>query len=381
MHEVKSSPIKPVTPLNSVLLLSVRSSRLQAANGVFYEFEDLITTLCDTTLCCPANEMSAHRKCYRIARYAGLSDRVADGISSMGKLNVLEDHHDIILLVLDNPWQMHLINQVKGWRDHPAKKVCYITECWPKELTNWRLLKEPFTNFDHIFLSIAATVPVLANETGIPCSYLPCGVNTTTFVQDGLPADRVIDLSYIGRREPALHEQLKLFTEKEKLFYLFDTARSQKLLVDDPVEHRKMFASILRRTGMSIALPAKSNSVDETGGIDEISARYFEFAAAGIVIVGRAPDCDAFRRLFDWPDAVVNLGHDYRSIAEVISPLLGEHEWMQALSKRNIVNSLRKNDWVYRLIDIAQSVGFAPNNRMNQRLEELELLSKQVESS
>jgi len=357
--------------LESVLLLSVRNFRHQAANGSLYEFEDLITGLCDSILCSPENEKSGSRKRYRSARYLGFGHSLADSLASMGHLNELEVDHDLIMLVLDNPWQMHLLNQVRGWREHPAKKICYISECWPGQLSQWRLMKEPFSNFDHIFLGTASSVPVLANLIDIPCSYLPCGVNTSTFSDMRKVAGRLIDVSYIGRREQALHGELKRFTETEGLFYLFDSARAQRLEVDDPVEHRRMYASMLKRTQISMALPAKSNAVDVTGGFEEIATRFFEFMAAGVIVVGRPPDSDAFRQLFDWQDAVISVGHNYSSSPSVIRELLNDHEKARDISKRNIINSLKKNDWVYRFIDVVEAIGFQPNRRMRARVEEL----------
>jgi len=361
--------------LESVLILSVRNFRHQAANGSLYEFEDVITALCDTTLCCPENEQSGRRKRYRSARYLGLNPVRADSIASMAHLDALQPHHDLIVLVLDNPWQMHLLNQVRGWREHPAKKVCFISECWPKELSQWRLMKEPFCNFDHVFLGTASSVPLLGNLIDVPCTYLPCGVDTTAFIDVLRPLERVIDLSYIGRREAALHEQLKRFADTDRLFYLFDTARRQKLFVDSPAEHRKLYASMLQRTRLSIALPAKSNAEEETGGVEEIATRFFEFAAAGVVVVGRPPDADAFRQLFDWPDAVVPIGSDFRSAPDVIRRLLNSPEYVRSISRRNIIHSMVNNDWVYRLIDVVGAVGFAPNQRM---LERVNLLNRRV---
>jgi len=366
--------------LESVLLLSVRSFRHQVANGSLYEFEDVVSELCDTTLCCPSTEMSGRRKRYRSARYLGLNDRAAEAMASMGHLHELQSHHDLILLVLDNPWQMHLLNQVRGWREHPAKKVCYISECWPRELSQWRLMKEPFANFDYIFLGTASSVPVLANLIDVPCSYLPCGVNTTAFHDVQHETGRVIDVSYIGRRDKSLHQELKYFTDADSLFYLFDTARSQKLFVDDPAEHRKMYASMLRRTRISIALPAKSNAIEETGGIEEIATRFFEFAAAGVVVVGKPPDSDAFRQMFDWPDAVVSIGDDYASAPMVIRELLSDHEKTKAISQRNVVQSMKKNDWVYRFREVVEAAGFKLNRRMQARVDMLGQQVRQLEA-
>lgn len=381
MNQDLNSGVTTSKTLDSVLLLSVRGFRHQAANSSLYEFEDVISGFCDATLCCPVNERSMHRKCYRSFKSLGLSHRFSDRVSAMAHISELEAHHDLILLVLDNPWQMHLLNQLKGWRDHPAKKVCYISECWPRELTQWRLFKEPFNNFDHVFLGMASSVALLREKIDVPCSYLPCGVNTEAFFDQNYIPNRVIDVSYIGRRENALHNELKQFAETDNAFYLFDTAKSQKLFVDEPAEHRKMYSSLLQRTRISIALPAKSNLPTETGGIDEIATRFFEFAAAGVVVVGRTPDSDAFRRLFDWQDSVIDIGSNYRSAPDLIRQILDDQHWMNALSTRNIIESSRRNDWVFRFRDIAESVGFVPNSRMVARICALECRVHDLETT
>lgn len=175
-------------------------------------------------------------------------------------------------------------------------------------------------------------------------------------------------MSYIGRRDKLIHHKLKRFAEENGLFYFFDTARSQKLFVDDPLEHRKMYSSMLRRTRISLALPAKSNAVEETGGVDEIAARFFEFTAAGVILLGRSPNGDVFRKYFDWQDAVINIGSNYEKIPDIIRQILSDKQSMDTITRRNILQSLRKNDWVYRFMEMTKCMGLDSNCRMTERV-------------
>ena len=85
----------------------------QAANCCIYEFEDLLTDLESARLYCPGDEynfpFNSARKVYRTAKYAGLSDRAAASIAPFPQDLVLDREYDLLFAVLDNPWQMHLL--------------------------------------------------------------------------------------------------------------------------------------------------------------------------------------------------------------------------------------------------------------------------------
>jgi len=75
--------------------------------------------------------------------------------------------------------------------------------------------------------------------------------------------------------------------------------------VDSPHEHCGMLATVLKHSCYYIVNRSYINQPEFTSGRDEISARFYEGAAAATVMIGEAPRTEEFKRQFDWPDAVI----------------------------------------------------------------------------
>src|SRR5690606_6794572 len=95
------------------------------------------------------------------------------------------------------------------------------------------------------------------------------------------------------------HASLQLTAEAAGWFYLYDSAARQ-FEVTGHREHRRMLASILTRS--------RFTSCFRHARGDVLLPRMFEAAASGAVMVGGTFESEDFRRHFDWPDAVVNVG-------------------------------------------------------------------------
>lgn len=357
--------------LDSVLILSVRNFRAQASNCALYEFENFICEVTKSNLVCPKNEKKTHRKIHRLSKYLTGSESLSNWISRFPSEAVLDEPYDVILVVVDNPWQLHILNQLNGWQGHPAKRVCYLTEFWPSELERWRLKKEPFENFNHVFVGLSEGVKGLQEQIDRPCTFLPLGVNTCLFSPGSETIRRCIDINYIGRRLPELHSALIKDARIKNYFYYFDTAKNQKLFVEDHNEHRSMYAQLLKRSVFSFAFPAKSNVSSVTGGIEEIGGRYYEFAASGVAIIGKIPNNPYFSEYFGWQDSVIQIPSIKENTLTFLINLLVEPALISDISRRNVVNSLRKNDWAYRWLSIVETLGFKPNELLNQKIASL----------
>ena len=156
----------------NILVVSVRGYRFQAANCCIYEFEALLVELESAQLFCPGDEdafsFDSARKIYRTAKYAGLSDKLAAKLAPFPEELVLDREYDLLFAVLDNPWQMHLLESIKGWRDKCRKTACFIAEMWMPDLDNWRLIKEPWHNFDRVFLGVTQCIEGLRGLVDAP---------------------------------------------------------------------------------------------------------------------------------------------------------------------------------------------------------------------
>jgi hypothetical protein len=85
------------------------------------------------------------------------------------------------------------------------------------------------------------------------------------------------------------------------------------------------------------------------------------------VIIGEAPDCEAYRELFGWPEAVVPIQPDGSDIMAGLNDLGSNPGQMAAVSRRNTKETLLYHDWVYRWNEMFRVAGIEPSPRMAAR--------------
>ena len=230
--------------------------------------------------------------------------------------------------------------------------------------------------FDHVFVNSQGTVGALSDFLNRQCHPLPGGTDTIRFSPFPNPPDRSIDVYSIGRRWEGIHQALLRAVSESELFYVYDsyqaTAKAETI---DFKQHRDLFANMAKRSKYFIVSPAKMNRPEETRGQVEIASRYFEGAAAGAVMIGQAPDCEAFRELFPWPDAVVEIQPDGSDALDVLADLDSNPARVRAISRRNAAESLLRHDWIHRWKRIFQLSGIEPSPGMTAREEHLKRLA------
>lgn len=139
-----------------------------------------------------------------------------------------------------------------------------------------------------------------------------------------------------------------------------------------------MLANIAKRSRLFVVAPAKVDSPHETRAQIEIGLRYYEAAAAGAVMVGQTPTCEPFRRLFDWPDAVIHVQPDGSDAGDVVARLLAQPEQVSKIGRSNAIQALLRHDWVYRWKQILNIAGLEPAPEMEARERTLKRLAEQI---
>jgi hypothetical protein len=174
------------------------------------------------------------------------------------------------------------------------------------------------------------------------------------------------------------HQALLELAEKKNFFYIYETIKD--LYMIDDRYHRSLYKNILKKSRYFIANKAKIDGVDETGGQEEVGARFFEGAAAGSVMVGVPPVCEAFHQNFDWEDAAIKIPFDAANIAQTLEELDAQPERLQKIRRENVVNSLLRHDWVYRWERILATVGLDSTPAMAARKANLQNLAAIISS-
>ncbi|HVS87523.1 MAG TPA: glycosyltransferase [Candidatus Acidoferrum sp.] len=368
---------------SKVLLLSQRRIADLVAYCVAYEFEDTFAAVTgaqriDATDL-PALEFS--RRAYKLVRLASGSPRLAHRLAPYPRSKVvLERDFELFFPVFSHTFELYSLATIPNWRQRCRKAACFITELWSDMLPEYLL--ELLSAFDHVFLGSSHCVQDVARITGRPCTYLPLAVDVPRFAPASLDQPRPIHVCNIGRRSPVTHQALLEEAERQQSFYYYDTVaasgadlKQRTFRVDSPHEHRGMLATILKHSCYYIAHRGYINKPDFTAGRNEISARFYEGAAAGTVMIGEAPRTEEFKRQFDWPDAVIHMPFDSPDIGRVLAELNGDPERLRTVRRNNAREAALRHDWLHRIQVVFDSLGLTPTEEMRARAQRLDQIA------
>lgn len=270
----------------------------------------------------------------------------------------LKKEYDLFVAVCQSYSDILYISAIEGWKDQCRTSVCWIDELWAAQVPQYRYWLDALRRFDHVFIGCRGTTEPLSKALGQPCRWLPGGVDALRFSPYPDAPARVIDVYSIGRRWDGIHQTLLRAAGDRDLFYVYDTfLAAADMEPYDYRHHRDLLANMAKRSRYFVVAPAKMNVVNDTHGQVEIGFRYFEGAAAGAVMIGQAPDCNAFREAFPWPDAVVPVHPDGSDVTEILGRLDSQPEQVRAMRLRNTTGALLHHDWVYRWKEILQVAG------------------------
>lgn len=358
-----------------VLLVSQRASRRHPARALRFEFEDFVRTYDTGDLIA-----SDRRKLLPpLARRATtLLDRFAPGSSLLDRSRPeLEARYELVIFAVESPFDLQLVRPLSWLLSRARVSVCLLEEVWlkglPQRTGELRLLGQ----FDQILLSTSGSVEAVTELTGRPCSYLPPSVDGLALCPYPASPRRVIDVYSMGRRSPSTHAAMVELAERRRWFYLHDTLTDCNM--PDHREHRRLLGDLLKRTRYFLTYPGKVDAASETGGQQEIGFRYFEGAAAGAVLVGEAPANPWFEKLFGWEDAVIHLPYGSADPGSALSPMEADDARQERIRRRNVIESLRRHDHVYRWAEVLRLAGLPETPAMLARRKALGELAESLE--
>jgi hypothetical protein len=370
-----------------VLLLSERRIADLAAYCLAYEFEDTFAAVTDaqrfdaTDL--PALEFS--RRAYKLARLASGSPRLARRLAPYPRNKVvLERDFELFFPVFSHTYELYSLAMIPNWRQRCRKAACFITEVWSDQLPEYLL--ELLSAFDHVFIGFRHAVKEVARITGRPCTYLPLAVDVPRFAPSSRDQPRLIDVCNIGRRSPVTHQALLDDAEWRQSFYYYDTVaasgadlKHRTFHVDSPHEHRRMLATLLKHSRYYIANRSYVNIPEFTSRRDEISARFYEGAAAGTVMIGESPRTEEFKQQFNWPDAVIHVPFDSPDVGRILADLNGDPERLRAVRRNNVREAALRHDWLHRIQVVFDTLGLAPTDGMRARAQRLDQIASRFD--
>lgn len=372
----------------NVLLLSQRSVANLVAFCLAYEFEDVVAAVADAQRIDVTDRqgLDFSRRAYRLAHLASGSPALARRIAPYPRARVILDRdYDLFFPVFNNGYELYSLEVIPNWRERCRKAACFITEVWSEPLPPY--LIELLSAFDHVFVGFRHAIQDIARITGRPCTYLPYAADVLRFAPRSIEHSRPIDVCNIGRRSQVTHQALLDHAERQGSFYYYDTVaasganlRDRTFRVDNAQEHRRMLATILKHSRYYIANRSYVNNPDWTADRDEVSARFYEGAAAGTIMIGEAPRIEEFKRQFDWEDALVPLPFDSPDVGHILANLDGDAERLQTARRNNIREAALRHDWLHRLRVVFDCLGLPPTEKMIARAQHLSRIASAAEA-
>jgi hypothetical protein len=338
-----------------------------------YEAQDILAEIDDVDLISLDLTWGAWFDEYwlRTPLYHDLSRRLIFANPGLKKVRLNRDY-EVFIALCTTFWDLPYINAIERWRDHCKLSICWIDELWAAQIPDYKYWLHALEQFDYIFIGCRDTVSTLSQVINPPCHWLPGGIDALRFNPLPEPAARVIDVYSIGRRYESVHRELLKSAERGELFYVHDThVNGAYNEVYDHRQHRDLFANLAKRSRYFVVGAAKMDAPDERRGQVEIGYRYYEGAAAGAVMIGEAPDCESYRELFWWPEAVIEVRADGSDIMAVLKDLDSDPKRVAAISRRNTREALLHHDWVYRWKEMFRVTGIDPSPRMPARARRL----------
>lgn len=360
-----------------ICLLTARQFSRTAFQCGFLEAQDVLHECGEVDLVCLEPEPSFKRRHQWLRRlmYRDVSRKLAFVNPGLKRVQ-LTKQYDVLIVMCPTYWDFLHVNAVDGWKDHCATSVLWMDELWASLLPQYKYWLPSLKRFDHVFVGMNGTVAALSDALGQRCAYVPGGVDAVRFSPYPQQPERVIDAYSVGRRWDGVHQALLKRAAAQNSFYLYDTLQNGESQAPNHQDHRSLYASTAKRSRFFTVAPGKAGVHEETRGQVEVGFRYFEGSAAGTIMIGQAPDCEHFRDMFDWPDAVVPVDSDGSNLDNVLTDLKAQPRRMDEISRRNAEGALLRHDWVYRWKRIFELAGVRPPQGMAMREARLKELAQ-----
>jgi Glycosyl transferases group 1 len=342
----------------------------------FQEFERIIQEVDSVELVAP-NAKTWYRNGKRVALRLGEFANIPlnPGVSS---INVDRDY-DMFFTICDGASDLLHLKALKGWRDRCKTTVCWLVECYVKDIPVYKSCMEVLSKFDYVIFMFNTNEPFKRVVKG-QGQYQPAGIDTLRFCPYPDPPTRCIDVLSIGRRAPVTHKALMRMAQEDRKFYVYDTINA--LRAYDLDEHRSLFANMAKRSRYFIVSPGKFDKPAETGGQIEFGYRYFEAAAPGTIMIGmRCANNKEFDKIFNWEDAVIEVPFTSDAIVDTIRELDKQPERQMKISQTNILQCLLHHDWVYRWEAVLNIVGMQTLPMLQGRKRRLKDLAEMVKEA
>ena len=203
-------------------------------------------------------------------------------------------------------------------------------------------------NIDYVFCAVEEMVEDFKNMGKKESYFVPFGIDALKYAP--LEFEKTIDLLSFGRSNMRYHRDFEqAFNAPESPFsYLHSTFDTSKLT--SQYEHRRLHWKTLLRS--KIALCFEPEGIERFCGRSPVLYRWFECIAAGNLIYGTRPKCEAVETILAWENSTIEVPKNTSDAVDHIQELLSDTQTLESISKTNRYWAMKLHDWRYRLRDI-----------------------------
>lgn len=286
--------------------------------------------------------------------------------------------YDLFFYVCNFPSALTAMRSLDKAKRRAKKSVAFIIETWSAKLEAFKASLKLLDSFDHVFICNETSLPAVQSVTRTPCSYLPAAIDTLLACSYPRPPERIIDVFAMGRCDERIHEDLKKQAQRGELFYFFENFGGLKVRTFE--EARARTYDLINRSKIFLCFNHDSGAKAlESKGEAAIPNRIFEGLPAGGVLAGTAPRTKSFDPVFNWEDCFIETPLDPAGFRTVVRDLLADRTRLHNAALRNMAQSLRRLDWVYRWEDILATLGMVPTQTMLDRKDKLASMATLIE--
>lgn len=290
---------------------------------------------------------------------------------------------DRLIYVAMNYWQLsRMIERTVRLRRRSGTCQAYVFDSFHRYLERWtarfprplraagRMLRHELRNLramSRIFVPTDLLVEEQEAFLGVAHAYLPIGVDAVRF--GSARQDRTIDVNAYGRQPRGVTNLLSDTLNVRDGRYRFNhTNHLASITIRDPERHRALFWRMLTDSKIALAYVPEATGDSDRFDCAFVGQRWYESIAAGCVVMGRQPDTPEMRRLFDWPEALIELPDDPEAARARILTMIENPAERAAISRRNQREALERHDWRHRIAAMAERSGIEPDARFRTEL-------------
>ena len=197
---------------------------------------------------------------------------------------------DVLWYILMGP-ENYRLDLHTGWDKKGTTNVLYLFDTLPSQ---YPIIKKLFSGkeWDICITAFNDAVDDLEKLTGHKWYCMEQAADASLFTGAAF-SEKLIHFTSYGRRFPDFHKALLAFCSANGLYYDYTTHDGRHPTADS-IELYKQYAWHLNHSLFTISWPVELTNPARAGHLSPITCRWFEGAASGAIIAGKAPANPAF---------------------------------------------------------------------------------------